>query len=326
MKAFRALVVVALLAAGVVLGWAGPVAAADPSVALTSATVVEDQVVTLTIDDFSPGFIALFLCAADIRDDLTTSFERCAVIDYLALPGEAPPSVDWSVTSTFTNVVGTEQIACRVRPGGCVIGVISFSAPSPTSVIDAAFADLVYRPSLVGTPARRLADGDTVAVSGVDLPPGSGWSVAQCARTLLDDPSPANLVALCGPSTSVTAGAGGAYGTNLVVHDPLVPGGSGPPGSPVACGAAGCIVALLPPGGSGGVVNSVGISFGSTTTTLTPDEDLVDGTPVTLTVDGAPRNVELFMTCLTPVGPEVDDERCGTADGSLTVDPAGHGD
>jgi hypothetical protein len=206
-----------------------------------------------------------------------------------------------------------------------VIAVISSTDLSnPPTVQQAALDDVVYGPSITAVPSRRLTDGDTVAVSGSDLPAG-GWTVAECARTLLDDPTPARAATLCGPSAAVVAAADGSYGTDLVVHDPLAPAG----GDPVACGAAGCVVALLsaPADPAGSVVaNTAGISFGATTSRLEPDHDLKTGMRVRFIVDGSPRDIRSVRTCLTPVGPQLDETRCGTAQGTLTVDDTGHGE
>jgi hypothetical protein len=317
----RALVVVVLLSVGLVAAAAAPASAEGPTVVVTTETVTDGGLGTVEISGFPSGYSALFTCAADAVDHLDTAWERCALVTVLALPGVPPPTAQWTVTSTFTTWLGGRQVNCRTDVGGCVVGVLSYDQRiDQTSPQAAAFDDLDFGPTLLGTPVRQLTDGGTVAVSGTDLPAGAR-SVAQCARAFLDHPTPAQAAALCAEPTPVTPDAGGNFTTDLVVHDPFTPDGGG---DPRTCGAPDCVIVLA--SADQPVEISFGISFGPTVLTLSPDHDLADGSILTATIAGGPTGPLHVSQCALPLqGPVPGNESCSTIGSSVTVDDDGRG-
>jgi hypothetical protein len=208
------------------------------------------------------------------------------------------------VVGSFTSYDGTTVVDCRTDPAGCVAGVVTVTSPSdPTSVIAAAYDGITFLPTFTGSPNRQLTEGTTVAVHGDGASTGD-WSVAQCGRDVVDDPSPAQVAALCAPPTAVTPDPAGTFDAAVVVPDPLTATGGGS----VPCGDAGCVLVLGTPDAP--VLRSFGIAFGPTTIAVEPDSDVVEGTTVQITVAGAPADAAVYQ-CVLPLGTDLEDSRCG---------------
>ena len=226
-----------------------------------------------------------------------------------------PPQVSVTVTRAFTSFDGTRSLDCADIPGGCVIGVITMEDFPGVDLLAKAFDTIAFLPRLDAAPTRYLVDGATVAVQGSTVPAGD-WTVAQCGRAYLDDPTPAQAAALCGPGTPVTASADGVFSVDVVVHDPLVPAAGGS----VPCGHTGCALVLADP--STPVAARRAVAFGPTVVTVAPDE-LVVGSTMQVSVAGAPiapYNAVRFSMCVLPVGPTVEDSRCADEAGYVAVD------
>ncbi|HEV7759427.1 MAG TPA: neocarzinostatin apoprotein domain-containing protein [Acidimicrobiales bacterium] len=254
-----------LLAAGVVLVGAGPASADGPTVVVTPDHVVEGEQVGMDISGFPvlDAATAVVQCSGAVVATPQQAPSLCGLRTLLALSGPPPAHLEWTPVAAQASVDGSGRIDCRTDPSGCVAGVVAVTLPiGDMSVVASAFDDIVLIDALAVAPARRLADGDVVTVSGRDMEPGDR-AVAQCGRAFSSDPTPASAAELCSPPVPVTPDAGGAFTTDLTVHDPLIPAGVG--ADPVACGGEGCAIVLLPvdqdrPGLR--AAGTFGISFG----------------------------------------------------------------
>jgi hypothetical protein len=325
-----------LLAAGLVTG-GGPAAAGsaaeaqatEPTVVVGPDHVTDAQLLGVEISGFPPGFALGVQCLASVTATVQDAGSLCGDLGYLTSPGPGPWQGSWLSSATFSPFGGTGQLACTDDPAGCVVGVLSFEDPEDwsTPIVAAAFDDLTFGNALSAAPARELTDGAAVTVTGADMAPGT-WSVAQCGRAFLDDPTPtptptptaAQAAARCGPATPVVVGPDHTFATELVAHDPLTPAGGG---EPLACGASGCVVVLSAPDDP--ATTSRGISFGRATVTLDPAGPYVEGTSVVVSVAGAPFGSLRAQQCIAPVGPTSAESRCHVVQLPITSVDSGHG-
>jgi hypothetical protein len=328
----RALVATLLLAAGVVLVDGAPASADGPTVVVTPDHVVDGELVGMDISGFfgrTGVGIVVVQCSGAVVATPQQAPSLCGLRTVLALSGPPPAHVEWTPRATQASLDGSGYIDCRTDPTGCVAGVVALTLPlDDMSVVASAFDDIVLIDALAATPSRRLADGDVVTVTVRDLEPGDR-AVAQCGRAFFGDPTPASAAAQCGPQVPVTPDAGRAFTTDLTAHDPLIPAGVGaePVPQPVACGADGCAVVLLPvdrdrPGLR--AAGTFGLSFGPLRMAADPDHDLTNGTPLTVHLTGADPGPLQLHRCAAPAGPTVQDGTCAFTS-SLVVDDTGTG-
>ena len=299
-----ALVALIVLSAGLVAASAPPVVSAEqPTVVVTPDRVVDGQLVGMGILGFPSGYSGLVQCAGSVFEPGVPWTSVCTIRQVLVSGGFPPSHVDWTVMSTFTTYDGTRVVDCRTEPSGCVAGVATVSDPSDlTSIIAEAYVPITFLPELRVSPYRLLADGATVTVEADQVPAGT-WSIAQCGQAVVDDPTPAQVTALCAPATPVTVGGDGSLAAELTVHDPLTSRN----GAIVPCGLDGCVVVLSSDDDL--VVRGFGISFGAPTFEVEPSMDIPEEASVFLTVGGAPFGTEVSQ-CVLPVGDTLEGSRC----------------
>jgi hypothetical protein len=309
---------VVLLVSGLVVAGDGPAVAGsagdaqvtEPTVVVGPDHVTDGQSVGVEVSSFPAGAGLGVQCLASVTAAVEDAGSLCGDLGPLWLAGSGPWQASWEVSVTFSPFGLAGQLSCSDDPVGCVVGALSFEDPDDWSspVVAAGFDDITFGNALSVAPARELTDGSALTVSGADMDPGT-WSVAQCGRAFVDDPTPTPTQAadLCGPATPVVVGPDHAFTAELVGHDPLVPAGGG---EPLACGASGCVVVLSSPGDL--ATTSRGISFGGATVTLDPAGPYVKGTNVTLTVAGVPLGSlhTRLQQCIAPVGPTLAESRC----------------
>jgi hypothetical protein len=306
------LLLVAAATAGVVTGGAVPAAADGPTVVVSPDHVVDGQTVGIDISGFpaapSSAVNVVVQCAAAVVAAPQQAPSLCSPRSILSFGGTPPPHVDWTVAATFVSYDGSHSVDCVADPEGCVAGFVQVDNPFGAMTVTASAFDEIFLVNIFsGTPTRRLSDGDAVTVTGRNVAPGD-WSIVQCDRAFLLDPTPAQAAALCATPQPVTPDVG-AFTAELVVHEPLVPAGAG--AEPVTCGATDCVVVLLSASSTGDPVGaSFGISFGPPTLTAVPDHDLIEGQLVTVTVDGAPAGDVLLYECDLPVPPTASQANC----------------
>ena len=268
---------------GVVAATATPASAEEPSVVVSPDHVVDGQDVGMDISGFPFGYNVLVECSASVLEPGVPTASRCAVRQFLAIPGVPPAHATFTVISGFTSYDGTTTIDCLTEPLGCVAGVVTVSDPSdPASVIAAAYAPITFLPAVTASPDRQLTDGTAVAVHGERVPAGD-WSLAQCGRAVLDDPSPAHGRGTCArrplPSASMRPAASTppSWCTIRSRRRPAPRCRADRPGA--------CWCSRAPTRQSAA---RTGIAFGPTTLVVDPDTDVVEGSEVQLTVVGAP--------------------------------------
>jgi len=108
------------------------------------------------------------------------------------------------VSSRFDADDGSGERDCAAIPESCVVGVVTTDG---TTLLAKALEPIGFHPHLEGTGRRNLTDGDTVHLTGRFFPPGD-YTAAQRDRASLDDPTPAQAEARCGPASPVTSGPG----------------------------------------------------------------------------------------------------------------------
>jgi hypothetical protein len=299
----RALVAAMAMAGSVVVTGAAPAVAEEPTVVVTPDEVYDGQLVGMDISGFPYGWSGVVQCAGSILEPGTPATSVCTIRQVIASAGLPPDHVDWTVVSSFTTYDGSRVVDCRTEPTGCVAGVATISDPSDiTSVIAQAHVPITFVPAFGGAPTRGLADGETVAVEAAYVPAGT-WSIAQCGRAVVDDPSPAQVAASCGPAVPVTVAADGTFTADHTVHDPL----TSRRGGPVPCGSSGCVVVLT--SADDPVVRSFDIAFGPRTFEVVPTEDIVEWGSVELTMTGIPDGTNVHH-CALPVGDDLQGSRC----------------
>jgi hypothetical protein len=299
-------------AATVGVGAAGvvPAAAEGPTIVVTPDHVFDSQTIGVDISGFPdtpPGGVsAVVECSGAVATAPERAPSLCGVRAILnSASGPLPVHAETTVSVEFTTFRDAGRVDCRTDPDGCMVGVVTVTDPfGNIQVVASAFDEIFLVNALSGTPSRQLADSDVVAVTGRNVEAGD-WSIAQCGRAFLDDPTAGQAAALCGASQPVTLGADGSFTASLVVHDPLTPSGGG---DGVACGGPGCVIVLTSAAVPVGA--SFGISFGPVTLTADPDHDLVNGSSVALAVSGATPGDLLLYQCATPVGDTVSASRC----------------
>ena len=305
-------VTLAMAAATIGVGAVGmaPAGADGPTVVVTPDHVADGQTIGIDISGFpdTPANAATVVvqCSGAVVVTPLQAPSLCGLRTILNIaPGPVPAHAEWTVAAAFTSYNGSHQVDCRSDPDGCVGGVVTVTNPlGNIAVVTSAFDGIFLVNALSGAPSRQLADGDVVTVTGRDVEPGD-WSIAQCGRAFLDDPTPGQAAALCGAPQPVTPAADGSFTADLVVHDPLTPAGGG---DAVTCGGPGCVVVLT--SAAAPVSARFSISFGPVTLTAAPDHDLADGSTVTVTVTGATPGVLSLYQCGTPVGASVSASRC----------------
>jgi len=310
----------AALAALMVIGASVPAGArpsaaqATPSVVVTPDVIHDGDWVHIEVSGFPDGHTAAVICEAAAATGPSDP-GQCGVLAGLAEPGGTPASTDVPVYSRFQAYDGSGERDCATIPGGCVVGVVTATDTTGTTLLAKVLVPITFVPELRGDDRQNLADGDTVHLTGRFFPPGD-YTAAQCDRAYLDDPTPAQRAARCGPATPVTS-TPGELAVDVVVHDPLLPTGGGE----VPCGLTGCVAVLAGPGTP--VAASLGVSFGDTLVTVEPDTDLVSGRPVEVTVVGAPMFYEdraVGEQCALPAGPTRMDSVCGQNGWGVPVD------
>lgn len=294
-----------VITASPVVAGASPAAADEPTVVVTPDEVFDGQQVGMDISGFPAGYAGLVQCSGSILEPGTPGTSVCTIHQVLEPSGGLPPPrhVEWTVVSTFPSYDGARLIDCRTEPSGCVAGVVTISDPDDiTSVIAAAYAPITFLPDFSVAPSRQLAHGATVMVEAEHVPAGT-WAIAQCGRAVVDDPTPAQVAASCGPALPVTVGADGTVAAELTVHDPLTTGS----GATVPCGSSGCAVVLT--SADDPVVRSFKVAFGPATLDVVPTTDIPELATVRLTVGGAPDGA-FVRQCVLPVGATLQDSRC----------------
>ena len=300
----RVLVAAIVLSAGLVVASAPAAAAVEgPTVVVSSERVFDGQLVGMDISGFPYGWSGLVQCAGSVLGPDGPGTSVCTIRQVLVNDGFPASHVDWTVVSTFTTYDGTRVVDCRTEPSGCVAGVVTISDPSDfTSIIAEAYVPITFLSELRVSPYRLLADGATVTVEADQVPAGT-WSIAQCGQAVVDDPTPAQVAALCALATPVTVGGDGSLAAELTVHDPLI----SRDGAIVPCGFDGCVVVLSSDDDL--VVRGFGILFGGPTFEVEPAMDIPEEASVFLTVGGAPFGTEVSQ-CVLPVGDTLEGSRC----------------
>jgi hypothetical protein len=304
-------------------GAARPQAAA-PTVAVSPEHVGDGVYAEMVVSGFPEappdGATLLIQCDGEVTTaPVTEAPALCTVIQTLATDGPPPTFAVWRVGSSFTTFDQSRVVDCATEPSGCVAGAATLSDPidDPTSVIASAFDDLEFSNAVTGVPTGGLEDGDTVAVQGVGMTPGD-WSIAQCGRALLADPTPERAAALCAAPMPVTV-SDGAFEVDLVVHDPLTSTGGGS----LSCDPPGCVVVMSSSGDL--AASHFGISFGPTSLRFAPDRPLPDGARVTLTTQASVSRELHARQCALPLGPTLPESRCGYLDAPIVVADTGEG-
>jgi hypothetical protein len=301
---------VAEVAAGLLVAAAvvqvGPAAAQTPppTVVVTPDAIVDGGQVEVDISgDFPVGYTALVVCESVAATTSGSERSQCGVLTLLAIPGLPPAHVSAAVPARSTSFDGTRTIDCDTTPGGCVVGVVTVQDTSATIVLAKAFEPITFLPSLTASPSRGLTDGATVTVEGTHAPAGE-WTLAQCTAAYVDDPTPTQTAALCGPAMPVTSDTEATLTADVIVHDPVAPTG----GASTPCGYTGCVVVLANP--TTPLAAWLGISFGPAAVTVEPSTGLFDGTTVTVSVRGAPAPAS-FAFCALPLATSLVDSQCG---------------
>jgi hypothetical protein len=287
--------------AGVVVA-PSPAAAQTPTVVVTPDHVVDGQTVHVEMSDVPQQIIGIVECPASVVDDPPSlAFPpSCRTLSFLFPPFE--PERDVQVFSVFSPSLSEgSTVNCHQAPG-CVVGIWS---PSWRVAV---YQPIVFGPDIRPTARQRnLSDGSIVEVVGGGIAgPEGDWTIAQCGRAFLDDPTPAQAAALCTSPTSVEPGAAGAFTADLVVHDPLTSAGE----ATVPCGYTGCVAVLADAGRP--LVSDVAISFGPPLLEVTPATDLSDLDIVQVAVSGAPVDSLALVECRLPLGSNVVTSTCTT--------------
>lgn len=297
---------------------------AGPTVAVSPEHVGDGVYAEMVVSGFPEappdGATLLVQCDGEVTTaPVTEGPALCFVIRTLATDGPPPTFAVWPVVGSFTTVDQSRVVDCATEPSGCVAGVATLSDPvdDPTSVIASAFDDLEFSNAVTGAPTGGLEDGDTVAVRGVGMTPGD-WSISQCGRDFLADPSPERASALCAAPLPVAV-SDGAFEVGLVVHDPLTPTGGGS----LSCDPPGCVVVMSSPGDL--AASHFGISFGPTSLTFAPHRPLPNGARVTLTTQASVSRELHARLCALPLGPTLPESHCGFFDAPIVVADTGEG-
>ena len=169
-------------------GATAPAAADTPSVTVTPDAVTHGQTVSIAISSLAPGpaSYAVMQCGARAEDTAYPAFwDDCR---YLAVyPDESvpPATLEATVEERFAPKYDGPTVDCVTDVGGCIVGVFRLAGGLQELL---AYDRLTFPPRLDVSPSRNLGDGDTVAVTADEVPPGD-WSVVQCTAAASSTPA-----------------------------------------------------------------------------------------------------------------------------------------
>jgi hypothetical protein len=223
-------------------GSLAPVAdASPPCTPKLSATphsgLLDGQNIKVTGSGFAPGgFVLLLECQTGATDESGCDF------DVAGGAGQPDASGAFTTTVTVSRLIEPDAtvIDCAT-PGACVLAAISDDGDSIQVDTPITFKK-VPLPSLVVSPSKGLADGQTVTVTGAHFPPGSEPTLTECPAGQTDFyECDTNL------TQTVTVGPKGTFTTTydaariLTTNEEIEPGSEN-----IDCAQApGCVLAAL---------------------------------------------------------------------------------
>ena len=164
--------------------------------------LVDGDLIQVDVDGLLPGqLVRMGRCLAD-RSSVTSGCERSLLNGpELSADQNGHFEIQIPAASRLTTGAWYGQRVCRAAE--CTVAIAD-------NLSDVVLAEEPYglaEPSASVSPSSGLADGQAVTVTGTDLQPSyagptvlfptGGWSVAQCDRSVVDDPSLWNVFTKC---------------------------------------------------------------------------------------------------------------------------------